>query len=93
MGQNKAVTIERWEFFDEIGDIGITPVFFNNIGYNQKLDRYCEVTENDETIEINGTEVRKTLAKGDGLPDWFMRKEVQKMLQQAISDGELVFHQ
>lgn len=81
------------QLFDEIGDIGITPVFFNNIGYNQKLDNYCEVKENDETIEISGTEVRKTLAKGDGLPDWFMHKETQKLLQKAISDRELVFHQ
>ena len=79
--------------FDEIGDIGITPVFFNNFGYDEKLERYCEVKENDETIQISGTEVRKTLAKGDKLPDWFMRKEVQKLLQQAISSRESVFHQ
>jgi len=80
-------------FFDNIGDINITPVFFNNIGYNEKTERYCEFSENDKTIDISGTEVRKALVKGNSLPDWFMRKEVQKMLQQLISDEDMLFQQ
>ena len=81
------------KLFEEIGDIGVKPVFFNNIGYDPKLDSYCEVGTKNKTINISGTEVRKILSKGKNLPDWFMRNTIQEMLRQAIADGELVFHQ
>ncbi len=79
--------------FEEIGEIGIKPIFFNNIGYDPNQDCYCEVETKNETIKINGTKVRDTLAKGHDLPYWFMRKEIQEMLREVISNGELVFHQ
>jgi len=79
--------------FEEIGEIGIKPIFFNNFGYDPKRDRYCEVANKANMIKISGTKVRESLANGHDLPDWFMRKEIQEMLREAISNGELVFHQ
>jgi pyruvate kinase len=79
--------------FEELGDIGVTPVFFNDIGYDAKQEKYSEVGADDGAIKISGTEVRRNLVESRQLPDWFMRKEIQEMLHKAVSDREPIFHE
>ena len=77
--------------FDSIGDIGITPIFFDAIGYNVEKGVYGTESENSPLTHISGTQVRAALQKNEPLPDWFIRPEIQKMLLDSISRGEDVF--
>ena len=77
--------------FDDLGDLGIAPVFFDAIGYNARTDDY-EALENGPDIKaISGTQVRDSLRDGTLLPDWMMRECVQKVLLEKSRAGENLF--
>ncbi len=78
------------DLFEEMGDIGIAPVFFEPIGYNPKTGKY-DTAANAETQSISGTQARETLKAGKALPEWFMRDIVQKVLLEYIADGRPLF--
>ena len=79
--------------FEGLGDIGITPVFFNAIGYNEESRRYEEADGEDVVRAISGTEVRETLGAGKRLPDWAMRDIVQDMLLDEVAAGRPLFYE
>ena len=79
------------KFFDEIGDIGITPVFFDAIGYNAKTGAYNLLSTAEVVISISGTEARQRLSRGERLPDWYMHDAVQDMLLNEIRRNRPVF--
>jgi ATP sulfurylase len=81
----------RW-LFDTVGDIGITPVFFEAVGYSEKTCRY-EVDHGQQLASISGTEVRETLRRGDRLPDWFMRELAQDVLIAELQSGRPLFYE
>lgn len=78
--------------FDELGDIGVKPVFFDTLGYNSQTGRY-EVDRGQPLSMISGTEVRKTLRDGKHLPDWFMRDLVQEVLLSEMRNGTPLFYE
>ncbi len=80
----------RW-LFDNLGDIGITPVFFDAIGYNPESRRY-EADRGQGLTMISGTEVRQSLREGRHLPDWFMRDLVQEVLLAEKDGGNPLFN-
>jgi ATP sulfurylase len=80
------------KIFDELGDIGVTPLFFGNIGYNPQSECFEEVHGGDHVEQISGTLVRKTLNAGERLPGWVMRDEIQDMLLAEITAGRALFH-
>ena len=77
--------------FESLGDIGITPIFFDAIGYDPTCDDYVPLGAAETLEPISGTEMRSALRAGQALPDWFMRDEIQTMLQAKISAGQPVF--
>lgn len=77
--------------FDRLGDLGVTPVFFDAIGYNPKTDSYGTLGEGDTLAPISGTEMRAALRENRALPDWFMRDIIQDMLRAEIAAGRPVF--
>jgi|TARA_Y100000294_G_scaffold1459_2_gene1820 ATP sulfurylase len=79
--------------FDDLGDIGITPVFFDVIGYDPDKECYTALSGGGSHLTINGTEVRESIRRGERLPDWFMRDFVQNMLFDEIAAGQPVFYQ
>ena len=79
------------ELFDSLGDIGVHPVFFDTVGYNDETDRY-EVDQGQSLRMISGTEVRETLRAEKRLPDWFMRDLVQEMLITELRKGKQLFY-
>ncbi len=79
------------KFFDEIGDIGITPVFFDAIGYNAKTGTYNLLSAAEVVNSISGTEARQRLSRGERLPDWYMHDAVQDMLLNEIRRNRPVF--
>lgn len=77
--------------FDELGDTGITPVFFDAIGYNPATGAY-ESGLHDDAQAISGTRVRDSLLRGEPLPDWYVRGIVQDMISAELKAGQPLFH-
>lgn len=77
--------------FEALGDIGVTPVFFNNVGYNPNTRAYEEETAGCRLETISGSVVRENLRAGRSLPNWFMREIVQEWLRAEIAAGRPIF--
>jgi len=67
--------------FYELGDIGIEPIFFDTIGYDEKGERYVDLSACKTATPISGTEIRQALSEGEALPNWMMRIEVQDVIR------------
>lgn len=78
--------------FDSLGDLGISPVYFDAVGYNSETNKYEESPGTNRLVSISGTEVREALCEGRPIPDWFMRDTVQAMLRAAQASGRELFH-
>jgi len=85
-------TEANWQMFDSLGDLGISPVYFDAVGYNEYTNSYKEEASPEGLVSISGTEVRDLLRAGENLPTWFMREEVQEMLRERIMAGTELFH-
>jgi ATP sulfurylase len=81
----------RW-LFETVGDIDITPTFFEAIGYNVESSQY-EVDRGQPLTMISGTRVRESLRAGERLPDWFMRDLVQDVLLSELASGRPLFYE
>jgi len=70
------------ELFDSLGDIGITPVFFDTVYYSEEEDDMIESEKPDETRlrAISGTMIRELLSESQPVPPWCMREEVSDWL-------------
>ena len=80
------------ELFDSLGDIGVKPVFFETVGYNNETDTY-EVDRGQPLRMISGTKIRETLRADKHLPDWFMRDLVQEVLLEEMRSGKPLFYE
>lgn len=78
------------KLFSELGDLGITPVFFDAVGYNAKKRQY-ESSDAEPLEFISGTRARQALLNDEPLPDWYMRDPIQRMLKDDIKANEKVF--
>jgi ATP sulfurylase len=74
--------------FDQVGDIGITPVFFGAVRYDESTGTYNE----GPGSHISGSQARAALGAGERLPAWFMRLEIQDMLHEQMAAGEPLFY-
>jgi ATP sulfurylase len=63
-----------------LGDIGIEPIFFQSIAFDEFDNNYKDEQSCLEPRKINGTEARERLLRKEQLPDWFMSSEVQAAL-------------
>ncbi|MFA4991112.1 MAG: sulfate adenylyltransferase [Candidatus Omnitrophota bacterium] len=79
--------------FDRLGDIGITPIFFNKMHYCRKCGAYVERCGHGgkDTLDISGTEARKILQAGRRPPEWFMRREISELVLSEMGKGAEVF--
>ena len=79
--------------FDEIGDIGIEPVFFDSVYYCQRCRNHVEGCEHGREFsqEISGTQAREVLRQGGALPDWFIRTSVSQLIVGELANGGEVF--
>ena len=79
------------KYLDGLDDLGISLVFFNEIGYDPKRDTYAPVSKTSIQTSISGTQVREALRVGNRVPDWFMRPEIQDMLISELAAGHSIF--
>jgi pyruvate kinase len=81
------------KLFDEINDIGIKPIFFNEVNYCRKCKMHTEgcVHNDEDLIKISGTEGRNMIEKMEVPPEWFMRKEISDYLIHELKERREVF--
>jgi ATP sulfurylase len=84
------------KFLEKIGDIGIKLVVFDAIKYSANQKRYISERDinydnNEKHLNISGSEARRMFNEGKQPPDWFMRKEVSKMILENITSGNEIF--
>ncbi|MCG3175910.1 MAG: Sulfate adenylyltransferase [Candidatus Omnitrophica bacterium] len=81
------------KLFDRLGDIGITPVFFEAIGYDPRSQAYDSLAKEGVLELISGTQMREALKQDRPLPDWFMREVIQDALKADIRSKGTVFYE
>ena len=79
--------------FDDVGDIGVTPVYFEAIGYDAEKNEYCSLDRAQNIESISATQFREALAKKESVPEWFIRQSIQDLLLSEVSAGHEIFHQ
>ncbi len=67
-------------------EIGIKMVPFQEMLYVKNKNKFCsrdELSENDETLSISGTELREALKSQKPIPDWFSFPEIITELRKS----------
>ena len=77
--------------FDKLGDIGIKPIFFNTVGYNEAERVYQEEDGTNILTNISGTQVREAFTNDNKLPEWFIRTDIQDVIISEKKSGERIF--
>jgi sulfate adenylyltransferase len=65
-------------------EVAVCMVPFKMMVYVEELGRYLpedEVPKGAQTLNLSGTELRRRLAKGSGMPEWFTFPEVARELE------------
>jgi sulfate adenylyltransferase len=65
-------------------ELGISMVPFREMGYVARTGRYYpddQLPEGAEVSSVSGTELRRRLTTGDGIPEWFSYPEVIEQLR------------
>jgi ATP sulfurylase len=81
------------EFFLEMGEIGIKPIFFNKVLYCRECRGYVERCGHGTSAlqDISGSKVRHMLLEGKKPPAYLLRPEISSMLIDMIKNDERVF--
>lgn len=84
---------ESQNLFQELGDIGIQPVFFDEIYYCDRCEVHVESCQHgtDYRKIISGTRIRETLSQGQLLPQWCLREPVSQLILEKLKNGSEVF--
>ena len=82
---------ENSRLFEQLGDIGVEPVFFGSVAFNAETNSYEEANETSHLSAISGTEIREALLERRRLPDWYVRDIVQDMLFDELAAGHKLF--
>lgn len=81
------------ELFDELGDVGIEPIFFDAIGYDTQSESYVDLSACKAATPISGSEIRRALRAGEALPNWMMRSEVQDVVRAEMMVQHALFQE
>jgi ATP sulfurylase len=79
--------------FDQVGDMEIKPVFFDEVYYCERCQSHVESCSHgaEHSQRISGTVARETLVRGETLPDWYMREPISRLILDEIKSGAEVF--
>ena len=83
---------ENRELFESLGDIGITPVFFDSVYFSDAANATVEATAlGDGLREISGTAVRQALVQSQAVPDTYMDRDISDWLLEQQAAGVELF--
>ncbi len=72
-------------------EIGLTVVPLRMVVYDPEKEAYVtqdKASESSKSYQLSGTELRRRLAEGEEIPDWFTFPEVAKILRRAYPPRE-----
>ena len=78
------------ELFEQLGDIGVAPVFFDEIAYDSARGAYVPAAEASTPTAISGSKARQAIARNKPLPEWFMRDIIQDHLRAEVAAGRAI---
>jgi sulfate adenylyltransferase len=87
------------EIFDDLPDLEMTIVKFDEILYSKKLKKYIQQNGKtqydgpDKLRLISGSQAREMFLKGESPPSWFMRPKISDIVLNALKKGEQVFEE
>jgi len=82
------------EFIKSFNDeLGIKAVFFEEIAFCTKKQKYLPKSEAINPLEVSGTQVRNLILKGKKIPPEIMRQSIQEMLRGALKNGKKIFYE
>ena len=73
-----------------MGDLGVAPVFFDEIAYDSLRRAYVPVDEAEKPESISGSTVRQAISDNELLPEWFMREAIQNYLRSEVAAGHSI---
>ena len=84
------------DIFASFNDLEIEIVKFNKVNYSKRSKKYIEQPietdrEDDDIMQISGTDTRKMFRSGKCPPEWFMRPKISKMIMDSINNKMDVF--
>lgn len=89
----RAVENGAEDLFKEVGDIGIKPIYFEEVYYCRKCRKYVErcAHGHSDALHISGSEIRRFLQNGVAPEELFMRGEIAQMIIGEMKRGKEVF--
>lgn len=84
--------INNRQIFDDLDDLGIEPIFFDNVGYSEINETYGTLSDTFPAA-ISGSEVRQRLLNGEAIPEWYMRDIVQQIMAAETHAGRDLFYE
>ncbi len=80
------------ELFERLGDVGITPVYFDTVYFSDAEGATVEQTDRADGLrEISGTQIKSLLASHENVPAWCMRDELSSWLVDERNAGMPLF--
>ena len=81
--------------FERLGDVGIQPLYFQEVYYSESRGGYYESSGQREMegLHISATQARTLLQAGQCPPEWMMRKEIAELILSDIRNQVEVFVQ
>lgn len=88
VGRNRA----DGELFEQLGDIGITPVYFDEVCFSEVSGATVERNGQREGLhEFSNSRIREHLTRSESIPAWYMRDELSAWLITERDAGTLLF--
>ncbi|MCI0400312.1 MAG: pyruvate kinase [Gammaproteobacteria bacterium] len=76
------------KLFDELGDIGIKPLFYDAVGHGPQKQKYSSL-ESTQALRLNNVELLEAIRQKRELPEWCYIPEVlQYMLRVELVEGK-----
>ena len=99
LGQDHSLISDFYEpdatqnLFIKIGDIGIKPIFFDEVRYCKKCQAHSESCDHNQSaiLKINAKDGQEILKREELLPEWYMRKEISDYLVKKLQKGKEIF--
>lgn len=77
--------------FEQMGDIGIEPIFFEAMGYDEENGQFASLKKVPSARQVSGTQVRESILGNRSLPEWMLKPIVQEVLKSELSAGRAIF--
>ncbi|HXV64074.1 MAG TPA: pyruvate kinase [Vicinamibacteria bacterium] len=77
--------------FENLGGIGVTPIFFDEIGYEQREEKYVDL-DSTGAAPVRSAVMKQALRRSGELPPWFLSDLIQEVLRAEVAAGRPLFH-